>query len=47
MVAREVGIPMISGANLVDYPDGTTVTLDAERGVVYEGHIRQREDTQR
>ncbi|WP_435335368.1 pyruvate kinase [Haloarchaeobius sp. TZWWS8] len=42
MVAREVGIPMISGADLTDLEDGTTVTLDAERGVVYGGEIRQR-----
>lgn len=37
MVAREVGIPMISGAALPgDIEDGTQVTLDAERGVLYE-----------
>ncbi|WP_313695968.1 pyruvate kinase [Halorarum halobium] len=40
LVARERGIPMISGAQLPpDVDDGTTVTLDAERGVVYEGNV--------
>jgi len=38
LVARELGIPMISGAAL-DVADGTVVTLDAERGVVYEGDV--------
>lgn len=46
IVARELGIPMISGAPLPDNTDGTTVTLDAERGVVYEGDIVH-EETQR
>jgi pyruvate kinase len=40
IIARELGIPMVSGAPLPDaIADGTTVTLDAERGVVYEGDI--------
>lgn len=39
MVARELGIPMISGADLTAVPDGTVVTVDAERGVVYEGEL--------
>ncbi|MDL5361740.1 pyruvate kinase [Halalkalicoccus sp. NIPERK01] len=39
MVARELGIPMVSGADLSDVPDGTTVTVDAERGVIYEGEL--------
>jgi len=42
MVAREVDIPMISGADVIEGYDGDVVTLDAERGVVYEGEIRQR-----
>ncbi|WP_435361230.1 pyruvate kinase [Haloarchaeobius sp. DFWS5] len=42
MIAREVGIPMISGADLTRLDEETTVTIDAERGVVYEGAIRQR-----
>ncbi|WP_256296825.1 pyruvate kinase [Haloarchaeobius salinus] len=44
MVAREVDVPMVSGADLGDVADGTTVTVDADRGVVYEGEIRRRED---
>ena len=39
IVARELGIPMIGGVDLADLPDEATVTLDAERGVVYEGDI--------
>ncbi len=41
LVARELDIPMISGAPLgpaVD--DGDEITVDAERGVVYEGDVR-------
>jgi len=38
MVARELGIPMVSAATL-DRPDGTIVTVDGERGVVYEGDV--------
>ncbi len=37
LVARELNIPMVSGADLADEDDGRTVTLDAERGVVYGG----------
>ncbi|GAA0466064.1 pyruvate kinase [Halococcus dombrowskii] len=39
IVARELGIPMIGGVDLADLPKDVTVTLDAERGVVYEGDI--------
>jgi len=40
VVARELGIPMVSGAPLPETVNtGDTVTLDAERGVVYEGDI--------
>ncbi|SDM09224.1 pyruvate kinase [Halogranum gelatinilyticum] len=40
LVARELDIPMISGAPLPDtLADGEVVTLYAERGVVYEGDI--------
>ncbi len=40
VVARELGIPMISGARLPDsVVDGTVVTLDGERGIVYDGDI--------
>ena len=44
MVARERGVPMISGAPLPDHvADGATVTLHADRGVVYEGDVTPRE----
>jgi len=36
IVARELSIPMISSADLPAIDDGTAVTLDAERGIVYE-----------
>lgn len=39
MVARELDIPMVSGADL-DVADGDVVTIDGERGVVYSGDIR-------
>ncbi|MFB6105438.1 MAG: pyruvate kinase [Halobacteriaceae archaeon] len=42
MVARELGVPMISGADL-DPTGLETVTLDAERGVVYEGDVGGRQ----
>jgi pyruvate kinase len=35
IVARELDVPMICDAPIDDVPDGTEVTLDAERGVVY------------
>jgi len=44
MVARELGIPMISGADDIAGRDGDVVTLDAERGVVYEGEIKRSAD---
>ncbi|MFB6243048.1 MAG: pyruvate kinase [Halobaculum sp.] len=40
IVARERGIPMVSGAPVPDrIEDGAVVTVDAERGVVYEGDV--------
>ncbi|WP_418282206.1 pyruvate kinase [Halorubrum sp. DTA98] len=40
VVARELGVPMVSGAALPDaVADGTVLTVDGERGVVYEGDI--------
>ncbi|MFC6764511.1 PEP-utilizing enzyme, partial [Natrinema soli] len=42
LVARELGIPMISDADITELGDGETVTVDAERGVVYGGHIGDR-----
>ncbi|MFB6297288.1 MAG: pyruvate kinase [Salinirussus sp.] len=35
IVARELGIPMISDVDLPALPGGTSVSLDAERGVLY------------
>jgi pyruvate kinase len=43
IVARELGIPMISGVDLpgeTELPDESRVTLDAERGVLYEDSVR-------
>ncbi|WP_222920069.1 pyruvate kinase [Natrinema sp. SYSU A 869] len=42
LVARELGIPMISDADIADLVDGDTVTVDAERGVIYGGEIGNR-----
>ena len=40
VVAREIGVPMVSGATLSDaVVDGDVVTLDGERGVVYDGDV--------
>jgi pyruvate kinase len=40
LVARELDIPMISGAPLLDrLSEGAVITLHAERGVVYEGDL--------
>ena len=40
VVARELGVPMVSGAPLPDYvANGAVLTVDGERGVVYEGDI--------
>jgi pyruvate kinase len=40
LVARELDVPMISGAPLPERVEaGTVVTLHAERGVVYEGNV--------
>jgi len=39
-VAREVGVPMVSGLAIPDeVVDGRVVTLDGERGVVYAGDV--------
>jgi len=43
MVARELDVPMVSGAELdAAVTDGTVVTLDAQRGIVYGGEIGSR-----
>jgi pyruvate kinase len=39
IVAREVGLPMIADASLPEVAEGNRVTLDAGRGVVYEGDV--------
>ncbi|WP_306056646.1 pyruvate kinase [Natronococcus wangiae] len=44
LVAREIDVPMISGADVDELEDGTIATLDAERGVVYGGDIGDRTD---
>jgi len=48
IVARELGVPMIADADVADATaDGDVVTLDAERGVVYDGAVRERTRTER
>ena len=39
VVARELEIPMVSGADLYGVEDGDVITIDGERGVVYAGDI--------
>lgn len=40
MIARELELPMISSAVVpAEVPAGTVVTLDAERGILYDGDI--------
>jgi pyruvate kinase len=40
VIARELGIPMLSGAVVPDdIEDGQTLSIDAERGVVFEGNV--------
>ncbi len=41
MVARELGIPMVGGVS-IDVPRGRTITVDGERGVVYDGEVQRR-----
>jgi pyruvate kinase len=44
IVARELEVPAIADASLPDdVDDGTVLTLDAERGVVYEGGVADRD----
>ncbi|MFB6124665.1 MAG: pyruvate kinase [Halanaeroarchaeum sp.] len=38
MIAREVDVPMVSGAELA-VEEGETITIDGERGVVYAGAV--------
>jgi pyruvate kinase len=45
LVARELNVPMISGAPIPrSVSDGATVTLHAERGIVYEGDVLRGDD---
>jgi pyruvate kinase len=45
IVAREIDVPAIADADLPEgVADGTIVTLDAERGVVYEDTVGHREE---
>jgi pyruvate kinase len=40
VVAREIGVPMVSGATLPeDVADGDVITIDGERGIVYDGDV--------
>jgi pyruvate kinase len=44
IVARELDLPMITGAPVAaSVTDGTTVTLHAARGIVYEGNVIEHE----
>ncbi|USZ70201.1 pyruvate kinase [Natronosalvus halobius] len=42
LIARETGVPMVSDADVTHLQDGRTVTIDGERGVVYDGDVRGR-----
>ncbi|WP_290814248.1 pyruvate kinase [Halovivax sp.] len=44
LIARELEIPMLSGADFGDVEPGTVVTIDGDRGVVYEGRIESAPD---
>ncbi|ELZ25987.1 pyruvate kinase [Natrinema limicola] len=44
LVARELGIPMLSDADVTALTEGEAVTLDAEHGVVYGGDIGDRHE---
>ncbi len=40
VIARELGLPMVSGASVPEeIADGETLSIDAERGVVFEGNV--------
>jgi len=42
VIARELGIPMLSSATIPEeIDDGETISLDAERGIVFEGDVRR------
>ena len=44
LVARELDVPMLSGVDLTTMESGTSVTIDADRGVVYAGGIEDARD---
>jgi len=44
VIARELERPMVSGAPLPGVEEGTTVTVDGERGIVYGGDVRSGRD---
>jgi pyruvate kinase len=47
IIARELGVPMVADVTLpAGIADGTVVTVDADRGVIYEGDVT-RHDTDR
>jgi pyruvate kinase len=47
-VAREADLPAITGADLTgEIDDGETVTVDAERGIVYRGAVSQLDPDER
>lgn len=40
VIAREIGIPMLSGAAIPDdIEDGQLLSIDAERGIVFDGNV--------
>ena len=42
VIARELGIPMLSSATIPEeIDDGETISVDAERGIVFEGDVRR------
>ncbi|WP_254862424.1 pyruvate kinase [Halovivax gelatinilyticus] len=48
LIARELEIPMLSGADITDLEPGRIVTIDGGRGVIYDGELAHHEpDTDR
>lgn len=46
IVARELNVPMVSGAAIEELPDNVMVTLDGERGVIYSGVVEESTERQ-
>lgn len=46
IVSRELGVPAVVGAKIATkvLKDGMVVTVDGERGIVYEGRVEKREE---